>query len=136
MRRTGEPAPAARARPGSATRTRSPGVRLGRRATRSREDLVEPGQRLLVEVDLQRTQRPVELLDGPRTDDRGGHRWLVEQPCQADVRGMFPEVLAERLIRLDGLPVGVERLLGASLLATNGILALAQDAAEQAAMQG
>ena len=47
----------------------SPGVVL-RRGLVAREDLVEPGQRLVVERDVERAHGRVELLLGARADDR------------------------------------------------------------------
>ena len=64
--------------------TRTP---RGRRR-RAGQDLVEPVQRLVVEVDLERAQRLLELLDGARADDRRGHARLVQQPGQGDVGGL------------------------------------------------
>src|SRR3954452_2188579 len=101
MPRTGGPAPARTARRGLARRgTRSPGVRLGRRATWPGEDLVEAGQRLVVQVDLEGTQRAVQLLDRARPDDRGGDDRLVQQPGDPDVCGVLAELVAIGLVDL------------------------------------
>jgi MFS family permease len=64
---------AVRLRPGG----RLPGVVLRGRAM-AREDLVEPGERLLVQRDVQRPNGRVELLAGAGADDRGRDCGLVQ----------------------------------------------------------
>jgi len=51
----------------------SPGVGLGSGATGTREDAVEFGDDLVVELHLERVQCPIELLDGAGADDRRHH---------------------------------------------------------------
>ena len=93
-----------------------PGVVLGSR-TVAGEDLVESGEGLLVQGDLQRPQRPGQLLQRPRPDDRGGDRGLVQQPGQRDVRGRLAQPVAQVLIRADLALVLLQRELGPLALA-------------------
>jgi len=88
-----------------------PGVGLGGGTPGAREDLVQPGQRLLVQPDLQRAQRICELLHGAGTADGGGNSGLMQQPGQADVRRLLPQLVAERLVALDGLSALLQAVL-------------------------
>jgi len=65
------------------------------------EDLVEPGQRLVVEGDVQGPRRGVEVCLGARIDDRRGDRRLVQQPGQRDVARLGVELVGEVLVGLD-----------------------------------
>ena len=108
----GRPRRRARRRPSA--RPRSPGVVLGCRLVAG-EDLVELGEGLVVELDLERAQRPVELLDRARADDRGGDGGPGQQPGQADVGGLLAELVAQVLVGLDLRAVLLEGVLGAAL---------------------
>ena len=74
------------------------------------EDLVQPGQGLRVEGDVHGAQCGVELVLGPRADDRGGHGGLGQQPGEADVSGFMTQLVGQILVLLDLSPVLVERL--------------------------
>ena len=58
------------------------------RRHRAREDLVESSSVSGSEVELERAERALELLDRARPDDRCRHGRLVEQPRQRDVGGL------------------------------------------------
>src|SRR3954470_6413458 len=94
----------------------SPGVGL-RGRPRAREDLVQAGERCLVQADLERAQRRLQLLHGPRADDRRGDGRLMEEPRESDVAGRVTQLVAEVLPLLDRRPVLVERVLGATFQA-------------------
>ena len=111
-----------------------PGVGLRCLAAWAGQDLVEPGERLVVELDLDRPHRAVELSRRARADDRRRHRGLVQQPRERDVRRVLAEFVAERLVGFDGRTVRLERVVRATTLAAVAVL-LAQDAAEQTTLQ-
>src|SRR5262245_47271581 len=110
----------------------SPGVGLGRGPARTREDVVERLQRLVVELDLGRTQRrALELFERARPDDRRGHTVLAEQPGERDGGRFLTELGAERFPTLE-LRSGalVPRL---DVLAPRGVAHTRAHAAEQPA---
>ena len=59
---------------------------MGRFAAGAGPDLVEPPKRVVGQVDLEGAPAGGELLARARADDRGGHRRLVQQPGESDVR--------------------------------------------------
>src|SRR5437764_2474111 len=111
-----------------------PGVVL-RRGLVPRPDLVEPGERLVVQRHLERANGGVELLDRAWTDDRPGDAVLGEEPGKRDVRGLVTDLIAEVFVRLDLVALGVELVLGASLLTPLAFRLLAQHTAEEATVQ-
>src|SRR4051794_19233706 len=74
----------------------SPGIGL-RGGTGAGEELVEPVQHVLAEVDAQGVERSVELVHRPRADDRCGDSVLVQQPGQSHVGRVLAELVAEIL---------------------------------------
>src|SRR5207302_8037089 len=79
---------------------RLPGPRVGRR-TRAREDPVQLFQRRVVEVQVERTQAAVQLVEGARADDRGGNPGARQQPGERNLRRRVTEVGAQGLVFLD-----------------------------------
>src|SRR5581483_12062901 len=75
-----------------------PGVRLGRLAAGAREDRVELPELLVIQLDLERAQAAVQLLDRARPDDRGGDNRVVQQPGQRDIGGLLAQLAAEALV--------------------------------------
>src|SRR3954454_21248533 len=112
----------------------SPGVVLGGGPVPG-EDLVEARQGGFVEVDVERAQAAVELLLGARADDRAGHARAGEQPGERQVAGLVAELLGEGLGRLEGAAVLLQRLRGAPLEPPLALVLLADDSAEQSALQ-
>src|SRR3954453_341417 len=111
-----------------------PGVVL-RGGLVTRPDLVEAGERLVVERHLESGERVVELLDRPRPDDRSGDGVAGQQPGERDVRRIVAELPAEVFVRLDLLAMALEEVLGATLGTPDPLLLLAQHPAEKAAVQ-
>src|ERR1700742_3081007 len=102
-----------------------PGVVLWCRAVAG-EDLVQPGQRLLVQPHVQGPDGVVEVLLDTRADDRGRDGGLVQQPRQCDVTGLVTELVGEVLVGLDLRPPGLYRLRGPTLQPTPAVPLLAQ----------
>src|SRR3712207_5565287 len=101
------PGPGIRCRSGRTWSRRvsgSPGVVLGGRLV-SGEYLIQPSQRFLVELDVQRPQCPLELLLGARADDRRGDRGLRQQPGEGNVTRLVSQLVHQVLILLDLVPV-------------------------------
>src|SRR5690606_11452740 len=132
---------AAGARPAHAHRDRRragdltplPGVVL-RRGAAAREDLVQLGQRLVVQLDLQGAHGAVELLQRARADDRRGDRRLLEQPGQPDVRGVLAQLVAELLVPLDLVAVLLQ-LREHAVGRRAALVDLTEHAAQQAARE-
>src|SRR3954447_7375773 len=99
------------------------------------EDLVEPGEGVLVQADGERVQRALQLLHRARADDRRGDARPVQQPGEPDVGGRLAELAAQRLVLLQRRPVLLEVLLGAALVAPAALARLLQRPGEQAAVQ-
>lgn len=78
---------------------RLPGERL-RRGARAGEDLIEVGQELLRQLQLDRPQSRVELRLDARADDGPGHAGTGEQPGEPDVAGLQVVLGAQVLVRL------------------------------------
>src|SRR3712207_2500067 len=104
---------------------------LHRRLTVTGEDLVEPGQLGLVELHVEGPQRALELLHRARTDDRSGHRRLVQQPGDPDVRRRGTPLAAGVLVGLQRGPVPLDALAVALLVAAVAGL-VAEHAGQQA----
>src|SRR4051794_33116779 len=111
-----------------------PGVVL-RRGLVPRPDLVESRERLVVQRHLERADGRVELLDGAWTDDRPGDAVLGKEPGERHMGGLATDLVAEVLVGLDLVALGVELILGASLLTPLAFRLLAQHTAEEAAVQ-
>src|SRR3954466_15805254 len=92
-----------------------PGVVL-RRGLVPRPDLVESRERLVVQRHLERADGGVELLDGAWTDDRPGDAVLGGEPRERPVGRLATDLVAEVLVGLDLVALGVQLILGASLL--------------------
>jgi ribosome biogenesis GTPase len=116
-------------------RSRSPGVRLGRRPARAGEDLVQPLQHAAVQRDLEGVQGPVELAQRTGPHDRRGDRGLMQQPGQAHLGRILADLGAQRLVRLDLRPHLGQGLGGPPAAAAARPRLLGQDAGQQAAVQ-
>src|SRR5215469_5631269 len=88
-----------------------PGVML-RRGLVPGEDVIEPLEHVLAEVDGDRVLRVVQLVLGARPDDRPGDALLVQQPGQRHVGRLLAELIAQVLVGHDLLTVLLERLPG------------------------
>ena len=62
-------------------------------------------------LDLERAERALELLLGPRADDRGRHRRLVQEPRERDIRRPRAQVGADLLVALQPIAVLVDLVL-------------------------
>src|SRR3954449_2911324 len=112
----------------------SPGVLHGGGLV-SGEDLVEPGDSVLVKADSRRAQRALQLLHRARAGDPRGDARAGRQPGEPDVGGRLAELAAQRLVLLQRRPVLLEILLGAALEAPAALVGLPQRPGEQAAVQ-
>src|SRR4051812_9975148 len=65
------------------------------------EDLVQPVECVVVQLDVERVQRALQVAHRARPDDRCGHRGLVQQPREADVGRTLAEVAAQPLVLLE-----------------------------------
>ena len=101
----------------------------------AREQLVELGQDLVVEGDLDRIEGTIELLDGAGADDGSSHGRPGEQPGQGDDRGLVPDLVAELFVTLKLGAVRLEGVGGPVLVAADSLSLLADDASEEAALQ-
>src|SRR5690348_10192288 len=111
-----------------------PGVML-RRSPVPGEQVVEPLEHVIVELEGHRAPRVVELLPGARPDDRPGDALLVHEPGQRDVGRVLAELVAEVLVRRDLLAVPLHGLLSPAREPAAALALLLQHAAEQAAFQ-
>src|SRR5690349_22595492 len=112
----------------------SPGVML-RRGLVAGEDVVEPLEHVLAEVDGDRVLRVVQLVLGARPDDRPGDALLVQQPGQRHMGRLLAELVAQRLVGRDLLVVPLQGISGPPGLAASALALLLQHAAEQAALE-
>ena len=109
-------------RTGLTARTRTtgdgglPGVILGGGLVAG-EELVELGQDLVVQGDVDRIEGTIELLDGAWPDDGSGDRRPGEQPGQGNGRGLLPDLVAELFVPLELGAVRLEGLGGPALVA-------------------
>src|SRR5690242_20842961 len=99
------------------------------------EDVVEPLEHVLAEVDGDRVLRVVQLVLGARPDDRPGDAFLVQQPGQRHVGRLLAEFVAQRLVGRDLLVVPLQGIGGPAGLAAPALALLLQHAAEQAALE-
>src|SRR6202035_2036259 len=99
------------------------------------EDLVETGEDVGVEVDLQGALRGVQLPEGARPDDGRGHAVLVQQPGEGHVRWLLTELAAQFLPRLNALPVRLDDELRPAGQAAAPLALRGEDAAEQSALK-
>ena len=76
------------------------------------EELVELGQHLVVEGDVDRIEGTVELADRARPNNGSGDGWPREQPGQSDDRGLVPDFVAELFVAFE---LGAVRLDGFGL---------------------
>src|ERR1700727_2956584 len=76
---------------------RLPGVVL-RGGFEPGEDVVKLLEGVLAQRQGDRVQRVVQLLHGPRPDDRRRHTVLVQQPGQRHVGRLFTELVAQVLV--------------------------------------
>src|SRR3984957_2135892 len=111
----------------------SPGVVL-RRGPVSGEQLVEPLEDVVVELEGHRALRAVELSPGARPDDRRGDPVLVQQPGQRDVRRFLAELVAQVLVGLDLLALALDCRLSPVPEAPAPLALLLEHAAEQPAV--
>src|SRR3954447_1162935 len=111
-----------------------PGVVLRRGLVR-RPDLVESRERLVVEVDVERGDRVVELLERAGADDRPGDPGTGQQPGESNAGRLVADLVAQVLVGLHLLAVRLEELLGATLCPARALALLLEDSAEQAAVQ-
>ena len=99
------------------------------------EDPVEATERIRIECHVKSANRGVELFHRAWPDDRRGHGGLVKQPGQTDVAGLVAELGREVLVPFDGIAVGGESLRRTTLKAALAFALLADDPAEEPAVQ-
>jgi hypothetical protein len=71
------------------------------------EDGLQPLQRLVRQLDLQRAQAPNQTLERARADDRHRDDWVVQQLGQGHVRRLLAQLTAQPLV---GFQPGAVRL--------------------------
>src|SRR5262245_23649718 len=122
--------PSTRALPG-------PRLRAGTAVADRGEYPVEGAERFVAQGQLDRSECAVQLLARTRADDGRRDTLAREQPGQRDVRGVLSERLAQLLVRLDGLPVLLQRLGGptAGGAGARPVAKLAQRSGEQPTVQ-
>src|SRR5487761_515515 len=99
------------------------------------EQLVQPLEHVLVEGQLDRADRIVQVPDRARAGDRPRDALLVQQPGQGHVGRFLAELLAQILVRADPVTIRLDLGLGPARQPTPAFPLLAQHAAEQAAVQ-
>src|ERR671915_1622387 len=112
----------------------SPGVVLGC-ALVSGPYLVEARQLRFSELDLECPLSSIELLHRTGADDWRGHDGLVQEPCDADIGRLLPEVGTELLIGLDLIAHALQRFRRAPCEPALALLFLADHARQHSAVE-
>src|SRR4051794_20945781 len=108
-----------------------PGVVLRRGLVR-RPDLIQPGERLVVEIHVERRDGVIELLERAGPDDRPGDAGTRQQPGEPDAGRLLADLVAEVLVSLHLIAVALKELFRPTLCAAGSLALLLENTAEKA----